>query len=143
MIRELIASNITSTLKAITTNGRPKFVTREPFNYERLSNAQYPAVLIQTDSESRLNSTINGDNSKREGVIDYRLIGYIKGGAIDTARNSLIHVIEDELDVDRTRGGYAINTEVVSVETDRGALDPIGGVIVTVRVTYSYIRGNS
>lgn len=143
MIRELIASNITSTLKAITANGRPKFVTREPFNYERLSNAQYPAVLIQTDSESRLDSTINGDDSKREGIIDYRLIGYIKGGSIDTARNSLIHVIEDDLDVDRTRGGYAINTEVVSVETDQGALDPIGGVIITVRVTYSYIRGNS
>ena len=143
MIRELIASNIENTLKTITANGRPKYVTREPFDFERLSNAQYPAVLVQTDSESRADSTINGDSSKREGIIDYRLVCYIKSSQIDTARNQLAQIIEDALDVDRKRGDNAINTEVVSIETDQGSIHPIGGVIITVRVTYSYTRGNS
>jgi hypothetical protein len=143
MIRELIAANIVATLKAITATGRPSFVTREPFDFEKLSNAQYPAVLVQTASETRTDSTINGDDSKREGVIDYRLICYVKGSELDTARNNIVQLIEDELDADRTRNGNAINTQVVSVETDEGALYPIGGVILTVQVMYSYTRGNS
>jgi len=143
MIRELIASNIVSTLKAITDSNRPKKVTREPFDFERLSNAQFPAVLIQTDSESRTDSTIAGDDAKREGVINYRLICYVKGAQIDNARNRIIELIENTLDVDRTRGGYAINTQVTDIETDQGSLDPIGGVIINVRTIYTYNRGNS
>jgi hypothetical protein len=143
MIRELIASNIVSTLKAITDSNRPKKVTREPFDFERLSNAQFPAVLIQTDSESRTDSTIAGDDAKREGVINYRLICYVKGAQIDNARNRIIELIENTLDVDRTRGGYAIDTQVTDIETDQGSLDPIGGVIINVRTIYTYNRGNS
>lgn len=143
MIRELIASNIVSTLKAITDSNRPKKVTREPFDFERLSNAQFPAILIQTDSESRTDSTIAGDDAKREGVINYRLICYVKGAQIDNARNKIIELIENTLDVDRTRGGYAIDTQVTDIETDQGSLDPIGGVIINVRTIYTYNRGNS
>lgn len=143
MIRELIASNIVSTLKAITDSNRPKKVTREPFDFERLSNAQFPAILIQTDSESRTDSTIAGDDAKREGVINYRLICYVKGAQIDNARNRIIELIENTLDVDRTRGGYAIDTQVTDIETDQGSLDPIGGVIINVRTIYTYNRGNS
>ena len=143
MIRELIASNIVSTLKAITDSNRPKKVTREPFDFDRLSNAQFPAVLIQTDSESRTDSTIAGDDAKREGVINYRLICYVKGAQIDNARNRIIELIENTLDVDRTRGGYAIDTQVTDIETDQGSLDPIGGVIINVRTIYTYNRGNS
>jgi hypothetical protein len=143
MIRELIASNIVSTLKAITDSNRPKKVTREPFDFERLSNAQFPAVLIQTGPESRTDSTIAGDNAKREGVINYRLICYVKGAQIDNARNRIIELIENTLDVDRTRGGYAIDTQVTDIETDQGSLDPIGGVIINVRTIYTYNRGNS
>jgi len=143
MIRELIASNIVSTLKAITDSNRPKKVTREPFDFERLSNAQFPAVLIQTDTESRTDSTIAGDDAKRKGVINYRLICYVKGAQIDNARNRIIELIENTLDVDRTRGGYAIDTQVTDIETDQGSLDPIGGVIINVRTIYTYNRGNS
>ena len=143
MIRELIASNIVDTLKSITANGRPKLVTREPFDFERLSNAQYPAILVQTDTENRSDSTIAGDDAKREGVINYRLIAYVKAGQIDTARNNIISLIEDTLDADRSRGGNAINTQITDIQTDQGSIDPIGGVIINVQILYSYIRGNS
>ena len=44
-VREKIAEDIVDTLKAITQPIAIKYVTREPFDFEKLSNAQYPAVL--------------------------------------------------------------------------------------------------
>lgn len=118
-----------------------KKVTREPFDFEKLSNAQFPAVLVQSSTESREDVTIGGSDITREGTIDYVLVGYVKDSSIDTARNQLLEVIENALDVDRTRGGNALDTQIVSVETDEGSIDPIGGVLVTVRVLYNFTRG--
>ena len=140
MSRELIASNIVNELKSIIANGRPKLVTREPFEFEDLSNAQYPAVLVQTDSETRLDSSIDGDDSNRAGEITYSLICFVKSAKIDTARNQLADLIEEKLEQDRSRGGYAIDTQVISIETDQGSIRPIGGVIITVSVKYQYTR---
>lgn len=136
--RESIASNLVSTLQAVT---QIKKVTREPFDFQKLSNAQFPAVLVQTASESRSDITIGDSSITREGSIDYLIVGYTKGTSIDTARNQLVEYIEEALDVDRTRGGYALDTQIVSVETDEGSIDPIGGVLVTVRVLYNFTRG--
>lgn len=136
--RETIAANLKTTLQNVA---QIKFVTREPFDFAKLSNAQYPALLIQTASESREDATI-GTSATREGTIDYLIVGYIKGVALDTARNNLVEYIEEALDVDRTRGGNALDTQVVSVETDDGSIDPIGGVLVTVRVLYNFTRGS-
>lgn len=136
--RESIASNVVSTLQGVT---QIKKVTREPFDFQKLSNAQFPAVLIQTASESRSDITIGDSSITREGSIDYLVVGYTKGASIDAARNQLIEYIEEALDADRTRGGNALDTQIVSVETDEGSIDPIGGVLVTVRVLYNFTRG--
>jgi len=136
--RESIAANLVSTL--LGTAGIT-FVTREPFDFEKLSNAQYPAILVQSSGENRDDITIGGTNITREGTIDYSLIGYVKGTAIDTARNELIELIEESLDADRTRGGHALDSQIVTVETDEGSIAPIGGVFVTVRVLYNFTRG--
>lgn len=136
--RESIAGNIVSTLNAVT---QIKKVSREPIDFAKLSNAQFPAVLVQSSSESRTDVTIGDDGITREGSIDYLLVGYVKGAVIDTARNTLVELIEEALDADRTRGGYALDTQVVSVETDDGSIDPIGGVLVTARVLYNFTRG--
>ena len=77
----------------------------------------------------------------REGSIDYQIIGYVKATSLDTARNQLVESMENALDVDRTRGGYALDTQIISIETDEGSIDPIGGVIVTARVQYNFTRG--
>ena len=137
--RESIAAHIVSTLQGVVAI---KYVTREPFDFQKLSNAQYPAILVQTSSETRDDITIGGADITREGTIDYVLVGYVKGTTLDTARNQLIEYIEEALDADRTRNGYALDTQIVSVETDQGSIDPIGGVLVTVRVLYSFTRGS-
>ena len=142
-VRESVASNIVTTLQAATSPVTPKYVTREPFEFNELSNAQFPAILVQTASETREDVTIGDDAIRREGVITYDLVGYVKSTTIDTARNQLVETIEEALDVDRTRGGSALDTQIVSIETDEGAIAPVGGVIVTVNVMYNFIRGNT
>ena len=140
-IREDIAANIKTVLTAMSSPVSASYVTREPFDFEQLSNAQYPAILIQTTGETRGDATIGDDQIVRTGVITYEIVGYVKSSTIDTARNQLIEAIEEALDADRTRGGYAKDTQVVGVDTDEGATDPIGGIIVTVEVEYFFIRG--
>ena len=52
-VREEIAENIVTTLKGIKSPVAVKYATREPFDFEKLSNAQYPAVLVRSADESR------------------------------------------------------------------------------------------
>lgn len=140
-LRESIAANIVETLRDMRDPVSARYVTREPFDFEKLSNAQFPAILVQTTGETREDATIGGAGIKRFGTIDYQLTGFVKAAQIDAARNNLIEAIEEALDVDRTRGGYAKDTQVVAIETDEGAIDPIGGIIVTVRIMYDFTRG--
>lgn len=142
-VRESVATNIVTTLQAATTPITPKYVTREPFEFSELSNAQFPAILVQTATETREDVTIGDDAIRREGIITYDLVGYVKSNTIDTARNQLIETIEEALDADRTRDGNALDTQIVSIETDQGAITPVGGVIVTVNVMYNFVRGNT
>lgn len=142
-VRESVATDIVTTLQATTTPVTPKYVTREPFEFSELSNAQFPAILVQTASETREDVTIGDDAIRREGIITYDLVGYVKSNAVDTARNQLIEAIEEALDTDRTRGGNALDTQIISIETDQGAITPVGGIIVTVNVMYNFVRGNT
>ena len=141
-VRENIAGNIVTTLQAITTP-RVKKVTREPFDFDKLSNAQFPAILVRTANESREDASMGGSATSRHGTIDYELVCFVKHKNIDTARNQIVEAIDEKLDDDRTRGGHAIDTQVISVEVDDGTIDPIGGVIVTVQILYSYTRGDA
>ena len=142
-VRELIAENIVQTLEDVHTPIRLSYITRQPFDFDKLSNAQFPAVLVRTADENREDSTIGGSIGKRMATINYELVCFVKGALIDQARNNLIEAIEEGLDVDRTRGGFANDTQITQVEIDEGSIDPIGGVILTVRVLYEYTRGTT
>ena len=145
-LREDIASNIITTLDAVTTPIELKKITREPFKVEELADPQFPALYITTSDETREDFAL-GDYSagKRSGTIDFIIVGYVKGTEtnIDTKRNQLIEVIEETLDTDRTRGGYAKETKIIEVNADEGTLFPLGGVRLVVRVFYEFVRGTS
>lgn len=140
-IRENIAEDIVNTLTGVTEPVAIKYVTREPFDFEKLSNRQFPAVLVRSADEDREDTTVGGTLSSRMATINYELVCYVKSSKIDTARNDIIEAIEESLDVDRLRGGNALDTQIISVEIDEGSIDPIGGVIITLRVLYKYTRG--
>ena len=140
-VREKVAQNLVDSLQAITQPVKVKYVTREPFDFEKLSNAQFPAILVRTSDEDRNDSTVGGTISQRMATINYQLVCYVKGKTLDTLRNKIVEAVEEKLDDDRTRGNNAIDTQILSIETDEGSIEPIGGVIITLRVTYSYTRG--
>jgi hypothetical protein len=141
--REDIASNIVTAISTGTSPITLKKVTREPFNVDELSEQQYPACFVQSGNETRSDQTISFSSALREATADFVIIGYVKGTTsnIDTKRNELITTIETRVNSDRTRGGYAKQTQVVEVSTDEGVLFPIGGIRMVVRVMYQYTSG--
>ena len=145
-IREDIAANIITVLDAVSSPIELKKITSEPFEPEQLADPQFPAIYISTGDEVREDYTL-GDTAagKRSGTIDYVLVGYVKGTDtnLDTKRNQLIEVIEETLDVDRTRGGNSLNSQIVEVSSDEGTLYPLGGIRIVVRVFYEFVRGTA
>ena len=145
-LREDIANNIITTLQAVSSPITFKKITREPFKAEELADPQFPSLYITTSDETREDFSL-GDYSagKRSGTIDFLIVGYVKGTDtnIDTKRNELIEVVEETLDTDRTRGGYAKETKIIEVNADEGTLFPLGGVRLVVRVFYEFVRGNA
>jgi hypothetical protein len=141
--REDIASNIVTVLTAVTSPITLKKITREPFNVDELSEQQYPACFVQSGNETRTDETMTSSTITRQANADYVIVGYVKGTPtnIDTKRNELITTIETTLNSDRTRGGFAKQTQVVEVSTDEGVLFPIGGIRMVVRVMYQYTSG--
>ena len=144
--REDIASDIITKLDAVSSPIEFKKITREPFDPEELSNAQFPACYVQTGDETREVITL-GDvgTGKKQGTIDFVIVGFVKGTTsnIDTLRNQLIEVVEETLDDDISRAGNALNTQLVEANTDEGVIFPYGGVRIVVRVDYQYTRGTS
>ena len=143
-VRESIANNIVDTLRdSVIQPTRIKMATREPFDFQKLSNAQFPAVLVRTAGEDREDSSIGGSMGSRMASINYEKVCFVKSGIIDEARNNIIEAIEEGLELDRTRGGYALDTQLINIEVDEGSIEPVGGVILTVRVVYEYTRGTT
>ena len=144
--REDIASDIITKLDAVSSPIEFKKITREPFDPEELSNAQFPACYVQTGDETREVITL-GDvgTGKKQGTIDFVIVGFVKGTTsnIDTLRNQLIEVVEETLDDDISRAGNALNTQIVEANTDEGVIFPYGGVRIVVRVDYQFTRGTS
>ena len=141
-VRENIASNIHSVINSISSPD-VQLCTRQPFELEELSQAQYPAVIIQTSEENRADQELGSGAKMRVGTIDFVVLGFVKGANtnIDTLRNALITAIETALESDITRDSNALDTEVIQVETDEGTLFPVGGIRMVVRCMYKYDAG--
>ena len=139
--RERIALDVFSTLKSIEDI---KFVSREIFEIDEVSDAQFPCILIQSGTELKEDETIGGlgVGHNRRGILEYILTGFVKGKYLDTARNELIDKIETQLYLDDTRGGYALDTVVREINTDEGVLFPLGAVQMIVRVEYYHLHGD-
>jgi hypothetical protein len=141
--REDIAANIVTVISTGTSPITLKKITREPFNVDELSEQQYPACFVQSGNEVRSDETMTSSTITRQATADFVIVGYVKGTTsnIDTKRNELITTIETRLNSDRTRNGYAKQTQIVEVSTDEGVLFPIGGIRMVVRVMYQYTSG--
>ena len=131
MSREDITLDIVSTLNDVTDM---QHVTRDSFDPNELSNAQFPAAMI-VSSREELQDDIYGSGVEVVAV-SCVIEAYVKGASLDELRNELIDAIRDKLYEDRHRGGHCISTKVTSVEIDDGSIAPIGGVQMTVQCVY-------
>jgi len=136
--REEIAVDLATTLRSIDT---VKYVSRDIFELDEISDAQFPAILIQSGTELKSDETIATGNN-RMGTLEYILTGFVKGKYLDTARNGLVDKIETQLYQDVTRGGYAIDTIVREINTDEGVLFPLGAIQMIVRIEYYHPAGD-
>ena len=73
-VRENIATNLVTSLQAISTPNVKK-VTREPFDFDKLSNAQFPAILVRTANETREDASIGGSMSSDKASHERLLFG--------------------------------------------------------------------
>ena len=137
--REDIASHIVTTILAISSPSIKK-CTRQPFPLEELAESQYPAVLVQTQEETKEDQELGDGAKTRVATLEFLITGYVKGveSNIDTARNNLASAIETQLESDITRKNKALDTEVISLETDAGTLFPYGAISMVVRVIYEH-----
>ena len=141
-VREDIASNLVTVISNISSP-EVKKVTRQPFELDELSQQQYPAVLIQTIEETKEDQELGSGAKTRISTLEFGITGFTKGSEsnIDTARNDLASAIETAVETDITRSGNALDTEVISIETDAGSLFPYGAVLLTIRITYQHQSG--
>ena len=72
-------------------------VTREPFDVEKLAITQFPAILVQTNNETR-NTESMASGGLRQGNIIYNIRGFVRGTELDRQRNELIEAIEETLE---------------------------------------------
>lgn len=139
-IRENIAIDIVKTLQNIE-HPKPIFVSREPIEVTDLAITQLPCCIVRTAAEDRTDATQTGATIRRTSLVSYEILGFVRSDNIDTALNDMIEVIEEALDVDRTRGGHALNTAITQVDINTEREAPLGEFTVTVEVFYTYTRG--
>jgi hypothetical protein len=142
-LREQVAINCVDVLKEID-DPHVVLVTREPFDVEKLAITQFPALLVQQTTETRETITMGTPGvGRRMGVMTFEIRGFVRGTELDSRRNELIEAVEKQLDSDRYRGLLATGVtdrQLVSIEIVP-RLQPLAEFIMTVEVTYNYLRG--
>ena len=140
--RENIAKNLVDQLENMTAPG-VNHVSREKFDVQKLAITQFPAILVVTQNEDREDLATD----LRQGSITYQLRCYVRGTQIDTLRNEVVERIEETLEVSRDRditladtNIHNVTTRITNIEVVEREL-PLGEVIVSVNVIYTYKKG--
>jgi len=144
--RETITTNIIEVIKDMTPP-RPVFVTREPFDVDKLAITQFPAILVTTGNETREDQAMGG---YRRGTLEVQIRGIVRSDgrkgfvqSVDEKRNELIERIEEALNTNRNRElatARAATTHVTEVEViDR--TPPLGEFVMIAEVQYSFTKG--
>jgi hypothetical protein len=144
--RETIALNVIDVLEDMQ-DPRVNFVTREPFDPEKLAITQFPALLVTTGNETREDYSMGGN---RRGTIEVRIRGFVRSDGrkghvqtVDEKRNLLIERIEESLNTNRDRELdilRAATTHVSEVEVINRT-PPLGEFEVVALVQYSFTKG--
>ena len=138
--RKLLRDNITTTLTGLTSTQSNVFQTR----IYPMRNENLPGILIYNKSEDTQYQSISIPRlQERTSQFDVEV--YVKGTAnYDDTLDQICLEIEIALTSDVTRGGNAIDTRILSFESDfNGDGDqPIAVARLTVEVRYQVRENN-
>lgn len=139
--RENIIANVVTVLGAIATSGGYNNnlsgrVHRALKHWDECS--EFPQVFVVDGRENKKFLTNLEATAELEIII--RAYEYHVSDASERL-NKLLEDVEKALCADTARGGYAVMTEPVSVETDEGWLTPHGIFEFRWKVTYDYTIG--
>lgn len=140
--REAIVQDVVTALTA-ADDPRFGFISREPFDFTQLSRQQFPAIYLSTSDEQRQDLTQLGRGGLRQSRLQLQLVGYVQGTEIDRLRNDIIERVEEAVDLDRTRSGQAMSTQLIEVRVDYEVIAPYGRVEILLEIVYQYQRGQA
>lgn len=141
-LRQQISENIIAVLKDMD-DPSPVLVTREPFLVQELAITQFPAILVTAVTEERSTITMGVPGAgRRQGTIQFRIQGFVRGNELDLKRNDLIERIEEALDSDRYRSLTAsgvTDSQIILIEVIERQ-PPLAEISITFEVKYHYLR---
>jgi hypothetical protein len=139
--RELIVRNIVDTLQGQILV-RLGTITRNPgIELQDIAQTAFPAVIVESGGELRESITQMSPVQQRQAIMSVNITAWINSGAqADSLRNDLIQGIESALEVDPTRGGISLDTQLTEVETGTDT-DPYSSMTMIFTIPYVYTKG--
>lgn len=134
-LRQLIRSNIVTTVTGLTTTGSRVYQTR----IYPLEQSKLPGLCVYTRSETTEYTTISPPRRQERSLEVVVEIYAMATTNLDNTLDTVAAQIEEALASDVTRGGYAKDTKVIAFEADfdGSGEQPVGVGRLTVQVTYS------
>ena len=139
-IRNDIAVNIIKVLKD-ASDPRFVFVSRAPFDPQQLSNAQFPCAYVESLNETRQDETMSSQTRTARMIVTITAFVRTSPEQMDETRNNVIERVEESLDADRTRGGVAVETQLINVSVENDVEATIGKIVMETEVLYKYKTG--
>jgi regulator of RNase E activity RraB len=139
-------NDITNNIVELLTDSndpKPVYVTREVIEVEKLARAQFPAVVVKSGDETRTEFTMQGSSGERRSIFNVICDCYVTGTDLDRQRNDIAERIEEVLEVDRSRGGNALDTRLTELAIDEAIDTRFGLITLTFEVEYIYTRGEA
>lgn len=139
-VRKNIRDNITTTLTGLATTGSNVFQTR----LFPIEESKVPALCIYTKSEQTEFATMARPRTQMR-ELEVMVEAYIKGTSeLDNTIDTIAVEVEEALSADVTRGGYAKDTRITSVdiEFNGDAEQSVGVARFTVAVDYATLEND-
>ena len=139
-------NDITNNIVELLTDSndpKPVFVTREVIEVEKLGRTQFPAVVVKSGDETRTEFTMQSSSGERRSIFNVICDCYVTGTDIDRQRNDIAERVEEVLEVDRSRGGNALDTRLTELAVDEAIDTRFGLITLTFEVEYIYTRGGA
>lgn len=134
-LRQLIRSNIVTTVTGLVTTGSRVYQTR----IYPLEQSKLPGLCVYTRSETTEYTTISPPRRQERSLEVVVEIYAMATTNLDNTLDTVAAQIEEALASDLTRGGYAKDTKVIAFEADfdGSGEQPVGVGRLTIQVTYS------